>query len=91
MDQPIGRPADTREFMAMWNAVTAEHLTHKLAAALEELAQRLPNAPAFGTAGAEMMAPLLLHAFQVAAAKDGGVHAAVQFLVEYGASPAPEP
>jgi len=91
MDQPIGRPTDTREFMAMWNAVTAEHLIHKLAAALEELSKRVPDAPTFGTAGAEVMAPLLIHAFQVAAAKDGGVHAAVQFLVEYGAPPAAEP
>ena len=91
MDQPSSRPADTREFMAMWNAVTAEHLTHKLAGALHELAQRVPDAPALGAAGAEVMAPLLIHAFQVAAAKDGGVHAAVQFLVEYGAPPAPEP
>jgi hypothetical protein len=91
MDQPSARPTDTREFMAMWNAVTAEHLIHKLAAALEELSKRVPDAPAFGTAGAEVMAPLLIHAFQVAAAKDGGVHAAVQFLVEYGAPPAAEP
>ena len=91
MDQPSGRPADTREFMAMWNAVTAEHLTHKLADALQELAQRVPNAPAFGAPEAEVMAPLLIHALQVAAAKEGGVHAAVQFLVEYGAPPAPEP
>lgn len=91
MDQPSGRPADTREFMAMWNAVTGEHLTHKLAEALQRLAQRVPNAPAFGPAEAEVMAPLLINAFQVAAAKDGGVHAAVQFLVEYGAPPAPEP
>jgi hypothetical protein len=91
MDQPSGRPTDTREFMAMWNAVTAEHLTHKLTGALQELAQRVPNAPAITAAEAEAMAPLLIHAFQVAAAKDGGVHAAVQFLVEYGAPPAPEP
>jgi hypothetical protein len=90
MDQPSRPPADTREFMAMWNAVTAEHLTHKLAGALQELAQRVPDAPAIGAAQAEVMAPLLIHAFQVAAAKDGGVHAAVQFLVEYGA-PTPEP
>ena len=90
MDQPSGRPADTREFMAMWNAVTAEHLTHKLTEALQQLAQRVPNAPAFEAAEAELMAPLLIHAFQVAAAKEGGVHAAVQFLVEYGAPPAPE-
>jgi hypothetical protein len=91
MDQPSGRPADTREFMARWNAVTAEHLTHKLTGALQQLAQRLPNAPALEAAEAEAMAPLLIHAFQVAAAKEGGVHAAVQFLVEYGAPPAPEP
>jgi hypothetical protein len=91
MDQPSGRPADTREFMAMWNAVTAEHLTHKLAGALQELAQRVPNAPELGAPQAEAIAPLLIHAFQVAAAKEGGVHAAVQFLVEYGAPPAPEP
>jgi hypothetical protein len=91
MDQPSSRPADTREFMAMWNAVTAEHLSHKLAGALQDLAQRVPNAPALDAVGAEAMAPLLIHAFQVAAAKDGGVHAAVQFLVEYGAPPAPEP
>ena len=90
MDQPSRRPADTREFMAMWNEVTAEHLTHKLTGALQELAQRVPNAPAITAAEAEAMAPLLIHAFQVAAAKDGGVHAAVQFLVEYG-TPTPEP
>jgi hypothetical protein len=90
MDQPTGRPADTREFMAIWNAVTADHLTHKLTGALQELAHRVPNAPAFAPAEAEAMAPLLIHAFQVAAAKEGGVHAAVQFLVEYGAPP-PEP
>ena len=91
MDQSSGRPADTREFMAMWNTVTAEHLTHKLAGVLQELAQRVPAAPAFGAAEAEAMAPLLIRAFQVAAAKEGGVHAAVQFLVEYGAPPASEP
>ncbi|HET9725585.1 MAG TPA: hypothetical protein VFP28_01635 [Gemmatimonadales bacterium] len=89
MDQPSGRPADTREFMAMWNAVTAEHLTHKLTAALQQLGERVPHAPTFAPAEAEAMAPLLIHAFQVAAAKDGGVHAAVQFLSEYGAAPAP--
>ncbi|HKT61437.1 MAG TPA: hypothetical protein VJQ46_15390 [Gemmatimonadales bacterium] len=89
MDQPGGRPADTREFMAMWNAVTAEHLTHKLTEVLQQLGQRVPNAPAFGAEEAEAMAPLLIHAFQVAASKDGGVHAAVQFLSEYGAAPAP--
>jgi hypothetical protein len=88
VDEPRNHPATTREFMAMWNAVTAEHLTHKLTAALQQLGQRVPNAPAIGEAEAEAIAPLLVHAFQVAASPEGGVHAAVQFLSEYGA-PAP--
>jgi hypothetical protein len=89
MDQPLDRPSNTREFMAMWNAVTAEHLTSKLTGTLQQLGQRVPNAPTFGAAEAEALAPLLIHAFQVAAAPDGGVHAAVQFLSEYGTTPAP--
>lgn len=87
MDEPRRHPADTREFMAMWNAVTAEHLTHKLTSALQQLGERVPNAPALAETQAEALSPLLIHAFQVAAAPDGGVHAAVQFLAEYGASP----
>ena len=89
MDEPVSHPANTREFMAMWNAVTAEHLTHKLAAALQLLAQRVPNAPLLGETEAEAISPLLIHAFQVAASPEGGVHAAVQFLAEYGAAPTP--
>jgi hypothetical protein len=89
MDEASSRPANTREFMAMWNAVTAEHLTVKLTAALQQLGQRVPNAPAIGEAQAEALSPLLIHAFQVAAAPEGGVHAAVQFLAEYGAAPTP--
>ena len=87
MDEPLGRPADTREFMAMWNAVTAEHLTHKLSGALQQLGERVPNARSMGATEAEAIAPLLIHAFQVAAAPEGGVHAAVQFLSEYGTAP----
>jgi hypothetical protein len=89
MEEPESRPADTQEFIAMWNAVTAEHLTHKLTAALQQLGERVPNAPVLGTAQAEALSPLLIHAFQVAAAREGGVHAAVQFLAEYGAAPTP--
>jgi hypothetical protein len=89
MDEPVSHPANTREFMAMWNAVTAEHLSHKLTAALQQLGQRVPHAPLLGEAEAGALAPLLIHAFQVAAAPEGGVHAAVQFLAEYGATPTP--
>ena len=47
MDE-LSNPANTREFMAMWNAVTAEHLTHKLTGVLQQLGERVPNAPTFG-------------------------------------------
>jgi hypothetical protein len=87
MDEAPSRPADTQEFIAMWNAVTAEHLTHKLTATLQQLGDRIPNAPVLRAAEAEALSPLLIHAFQVAASRDGGVHAAVQFLAEYGAAP----
>ena len=89
MDDASSRPANTREFMAMWNAVTAEHLTVKLTAALQQLGERVSNAPTLDEAQAEALSPLLIHAFQVAAAPEGGVHAAVQFLAEYGAAPTP--
>lgn len=87
MDDPQSHPANTREFMAMWNAVTAEHLTHKLAGVLADLARRAPEIPAIDAGQAEALAPLLVRAFQVASSPDGGPHAAVQFLAEY----APEP
>jgi hypothetical protein len=86
MDE-LSNPANTREFMAMWNAVTAEHLTHKLTGVLQQLGERMPNAPTFGEGQAEALSPLLIRAFQVAASPEGGVHAAVQFLAEYGVEP----
>jgi hypothetical protein len=86
MDE-LSNPANTREFMAMWNAVTAEHLTHKLTGVLQQLGERMPNAPTFGEGQAEAFSPLLIRAFQVAASPEGGVHAAVQFLAEYGVEP----
>ena len=86
MDE-LSNPANTREFMAMWNAVTAEHLTHKLTGVLQQIGERVPNAPTFGEAQAEALSPLLIRAFQVAASPEGGVHAAVQFLAEYGVEP----
>lgn len=89
MDEELSPPKDTREFMAMWNTVTAEHLTHKLTGVLQELAPRVPNAPTLAEPQAEALAPILIRALQVAASPEGGVHAAVQFLAEYRASPSP--
>jgi hypothetical protein len=89
MEESLGHPTNTREFMAMWNSVTAEHLTHKLTATLQQLGQRVPNAPTLTHAQAEAVSPILISALQVAASPEGGVHAAVQFLTEYGPPPSP--
>jgi hypothetical protein len=85
MDENIRHTADTREFMAMWNTVTADHLSHKLSGVLQQLSARLPETPLLDESQAGALAPLLVRAFQVAASPDGGVHAAVQFLAEYRA------
>ena len=84
MDQQHPSPHDTREFMAMWNSATADHLAHKLTGVLQEFARRTPGLPPIGEAEAEVLSPILIRALQVAAAPEGGVHAAVQFLAEYG-------
>jgi hypothetical protein len=86
MDEELRQPENTREFMAMWNTVTSEHLAYKLSGVLQELPRRLPAAPMLDEAQAGALSPLLLRAFQVAASPEGGVHAAVQFLAEYAAS-----
>ena len=83
MDEELKNPANTREFVAMWSAVTAEHLTHELTGVLQQLTGRLPDGPALDDAQAGALSPLLIRAFQVAASPEGGVHAAVQFLAEY--------
>jgi hypothetical protein len=71
--------------MAMWNTATAEHLTHKLTGVLQQLTRRIPEAPILDETQAAALAPPLVRALQVAAAPEGGVHAAVQFLAEYAA------
>jgi hypothetical protein len=89
MDEQVDHPSNTREFMAMWNSVTADHLTHKLTAVLRQLPDRRPDAPPMDEAQAAALSALLIRAFQVAASPEGGVHAAVQFLSEYGADAPP--
>ena len=84
MDEPR-LPKDTREFMAMWNTATADHLAHQLTGVLQDLTRRLPELPAMNESQAAVLAPILVRAFQVAASPEGGVPAAVQFLAEYGA------
>jgi hypothetical protein len=79
-DEP-GLPENTREFVAMWNSATADHLAHKLSEILPQLA-RQPNVPLLDQAQAAALSPVLVRALQVAASPEGGVHAALQFLGE---------
>ena len=85
MDEELRLPGDTREFMAMWNTVTADHLSHKLTGVLMQLSARLPDTSMLDEAQSGALSPLLVRALQIAASPEGGVHAAVQFLAEYGA------
>ena len=84
MDE-IDHPSNTREFMAMWNSVTAEHMVHKLTGVLRDLPARVPDAPPLDKGQAGALATVLVRALQVAASPEGGAHAAVQFLAEYRA------
>jgi hypothetical protein len=87
MEDDLTPPENTREFMAMWNSVTADHLAYKLAEILQQLARRTPGVGALDEAQAGALSPLLIRALQVAATSDGGAHAAVQFLGEYVSGP----
>lgn len=80
-EQPT--PKDTREFMAMWNSATADHLTHRLTGVLQDLSRRVSVTP-LSESQAAGIAPVLVRSFQVAASPEGGVHAAIQFLAEHG-------
>jgi hypothetical protein len=75
MDQHEGRAHNTREFLVRWNAATEQHLVHKAAAALARLA---PGG--ISEAQAAALAPLLVHAMQIASSPDGGAHVGVQYL-----------
>jgi hypothetical protein len=77
---PEKRPRDTREFLAQWNAATEEHLTNKLVGILQQLGQHDPRLQGLSAEQCAALAPLLLHALQVAAAPDGTVHDALDLL-----------
>ncbi|MBA3497016.1 MAG: hypothetical protein M3Q93_15525 [Gemmatimonadota bacterium] len=85
MQDDLGNPQDTREFVAMWNSATADHLTHQLAGVLPRLTADVPGGPTISASQAAAIAPVLIRALQVAASPEGGAHAAVRYLAEYRA------
>jgi hypothetical protein len=85
MDKERKGPENTREFLAMWNDATAEHLAHRVTGILQQLSRSGPPEALLNEAQAAALSPLVVRALQIAAAPDGGVHAAVQFLGEFAA------
>jgi hypothetical protein len=83
MDDTFRPPENTREFVAMWHAVTEEHLVSKLTVILQQLA-KAESGGELSQAQAAELAPHLVRALQVAASPEGGVHAAMQYLGELG-------
>ena len=86
-NEGLRRPENTQEFVAMWNAVTEDAMTHKLAGVLPQLARGLSSPLDLGDSQAEALSPVLLRALQIAASPQGGVAAAVTFLSELAAEP----
>jgi hypothetical protein len=73
-------PRDTREFLAQWNAATAEHLTSKLTGILQQWSRHEPRLHGLTAEHCAVLAPRLLQALQVAATPDGTVHDALDLL-----------
>jgi hypothetical protein len=86
-NEGLRRPENTQEFVAMWNAVTEDAMTHKLAGVLPQLARGLSSPLDLGDSQAAALSPVLLRALQIAASPQGGVAAAVTFLSELAAEP----
>jgi hypothetical protein len=84
-NEGVRRPENTKEFVAMWNAVTEEALMHKLTGVLPQLARGLSSPLELSDAQADALSPVLLRAFQIAASPQGGAGAAVHFLGELAA------
>jgi hypothetical protein len=87
VEHPDNRPRDTREFLAQWNAATEDHLTAKLTGILQRLGREDPRLQGLSQEQCAALAPRLLHALQVAAAPDGGVHDALDLLAAGPAKP----
>lgn len=80
MTQQHGRPQDTEEFLAQWNAATEGVLTDRLTEILMRLTELEAKGQASRATLVEALAPHVLHALQVAAAPASTVHDAIDYL-----------
>jgi hypothetical protein len=80
MDTSERRPplADTQEFVAMWSATKEEHFVHEMV----QLLPALLGSPKLAATGTEQVARHLVRALHLAARPEGGVHAAMDYLMK---------
>jgi hypothetical protein len=73
------RPADTQEFVALWNAAKEEHFVQELALLLPRLLGSVDSLDPEHTTEA---ARHFIHALHLASTAEGGVAAGVEYLAK---------
>jgi hypothetical protein len=73
------RPADTQEFVALWNAAKEDHFVQEIASLLPRL---LGTADSLDPGQATDAARHIVRALYFASAADGGVAAGVEYLAK---------
>lgn len=74
------RPENTREMIALWSAAVEEKMAGSLAPVLERLMLR--EGATLSAKQSDALSHILARALQIAAAKGGGVSAAIDYLSE---------
>jgi hypothetical protein len=82
MDDPTGRPEDTREFLAMWNAATEAHLVHRLTDVLVGLVARNPQTVLISRDQCAALAPHVLRALHAASQPGATAEEGVRYLAD---------
>lgn len=85
MDDPHGRPEDTREFLTMWNAATEAHLVHRLTDVLVDLVAANPQTVLISRDQCAALAPHILRALHAASLPNATAEEGVRYLVEAAA------
>jgi len=90
-DRPMPRKPETTttQMIALWSAAVEQKMAGALAPVLERLALR--EGATLSAKQCDSLSHLIARALQVAAAKGGGVSAAIDFLSEMAKEPEKEP
>lgn len=86
-DDKHRKPANTREFLGMWHAVTDQHFADQLNALLPGL---LGSVDPSDRAATSVLAGRLLHALRLAAGPEGDLSVAIRYLKDAADQPMPD-